>query len=85
MFFNKKSAAFKLIILLALCLPLFAQEVEKELTIDDAVKLAVEGNISLKQNEITLNAAKRASTYSWNSVSPTIKGSGSFSKSDSSD
>lgn len=85
MFFNKKSAAFKLIILLALCLPLFAQEVEKELTIDDAVKLAVEGNISLKQSEITLNAAKRASTYSWNSISPTIKGSGSFSKSDSSD
>ncbi len=42
------------------------------LCVDDAVKIALENNVSLAQSEITLNAAKRARNHSWNSVSPSL-------------
>ena len=55
------------------------------LTVDDSVQRAVTGNISLKEDAITLNAAKRTATYSWNGVSPTLSASGNLSKSNTSD
>ena len=42
------------------------------LSVGDAVNLALENNISIERNEITLNALKRADRHSWNSVSPTV-------------
>jgi len=56
-----------------------------ELTVDNAVQRAVQGNIGLKENAITLNAYKRASDYSWNSVSPTITAAAGYSNPNTSD
>jgi len=52
--------------------PLFSKQKEsKVLSVDDAVNLAKENNISVKRSQITLDAAKRAKNHSWNSLSPT--------------
>lgn len=61
---------------------LFSQAPEKSellLTIDDAVKLAKENNISVKMAENTLSNLKIQNRYSWNSVSPTLNLNGSYS------
>lgn len=65
---------------------LFAQTEElnnqlekKVLTIEDAVQLAKENNISIKTAENTLNNLDLKSKYSWNSVSPTANLNGNFS------
>ena len=55
------------------------------LTVDDAVQRAVQGNVSLKESEITRDAAKRASTYSWNSASPSLSVAAGLSKSNTAD
>ena len=47
------------------------------LTVDDAVKRALENNVSVQRNEITLSALERAKSHSWNSASPTITFDGS--------
>ncbi len=60
-----------------LALPLSAQD-SLDLSIDDAVNLAVEGNLSLKQSQVELNAARRANNFSWNSISPNISAGVSF-------
>lgn len=41
-------------------------------TVDDAVKFALDNNVSVARSEITLNAAKRANYHSWNSISPSL-------------
>lgn len=51
----------------------------KILTIEDAVRLAKENNISIKTAENTLNNLDLKSKYSWNSVSPTANLNGNFS------
>lgn len=52
---------------------LFAQEGQKySLSVEDAVKIAKENNVSVQQQKITLNAAKRTKDHSWNSVSPSL-------------
>ncbi|MCR5046373.1 MAG: TolC family protein [Treponema sp.] len=51
------------------------------LTIQKAVDLALKNNITIKQNQIKLDAAKRAKDTSWNSVSPSLTASGGLSKS----
>ena len=51
------------------------------LTLRQAVDLAVDGNLSIKEGGVSLKSAKRASSYSWNSISPSLKASGSLSKS----
>ncbi len=56
---------------------LFAQT--KKLTIEDAVQLAKENNISVKTAENTLNNLALQNKYSWNSVSPTATVKGNFS------
>ena len=50
------------------------------LTISDAVKIALENNISIKRSEIQLDAARRAKKSSWNSASPSLSVGGAFSK-----
>ena len=42
----------------------------EELTVEDAVRYAMENNISVQKDKITLDALKRAKKYSWNGVSP---------------
>ncbi len=51
------------------------------LTLQEAVDLASGNNLSIKEGDVSLKSAKRASSYSWNSISPSIKASGSLSKS----
>lgn len=58
----------------------FADENTIELSLEDAVKSALKNNISIKQSEINLDAKKRESDYSWNSISPSISGTGRYSK-----
>lgn len=50
------------------------------LTLRDAVDQAIDGNLSIKEGAVSVKSAKRASDYSWNSISPSIKASGSLSK-----
>jgi outer membrane protein TolC len=50
-----------------------------QLSLEDAVKSAVENNVSIKREKINLDTSRRNSTYSWNSVSPTISANGSYS------
>lgn len=53
---------------------------EKVLTIDDAVKYALENNISLQESKITFQALKRTKDFSWNSVSPTLTGTTGYTR-----
>ena len=43
----------------------------RSLTVEEAVALAKENNVSVSRAQITLDAASRAKNHSWNSVSPT--------------
>lgn len=47
-------------------------EEKLKLSVDDAVKLAIENNVSVERSEITLNGLKRSKNHSWNSVSPSV-------------
>lgn len=58
----------------------FADENTIELSLEDAVKSALKNNVSIKQSEINLDEKKRETTYSWNSISPSISGTGRYSK-----
>lgn len=58
----------------------FADENIIELSLEDAVKSALKNNVSVKQSEINLDAKKREANYSWNSISPSISGTGRYSK-----
>lgn len=74
--------------LIALNVTVFANDAiaaTTQLSVEDAVKHAVEGNLSLKESQITLNASKRASDYSWNSVSPSLDAAGGYSKQNAAD
>ncbi len=51
------------------CTVSFAQT---KLSVDDAVALAKESNVSIARNEITLDALRRAESHSWNSASPSV-------------
>ncbi|MGN0728733.1 TolC family protein [Treponema sp.] len=59
---------------------LFADEGKLILSLEDAVKTALENNAGIRQSEISLNAKKRAESYSWNSISPSVSGIGRYSK-----
>lgn len=76
----------KSLILFSMCAVLssfvFAEETEinlRKLKVDDAVMLAADNNISLKRQKISLDLLKEKNNYSWNSVSPTIRASGTYS------
>ena len=70
-------------ILIASSFFLFAEDLS--LTVDDAVSYAIEGNLTLKQEDISLSASERAKKYSWNSISPTVSANASVSKTLASD
>ena len=55
------------------------QSEKKNLTIEDAVQLAKENNISIKTAENNLSSLALRNKYSWNSVSPTATLNGNFS------
>ena len=62
---------------------LYAQEtLEKvrKITVDDAVILAADNNISLKRQRITLDGLERRNKTAWNGVSPSASLSGGFTK-----
>ncbi len=42
------------------------------LSITDAVELALENNISIKQSKLSLDLLEKQNKYSWNSISPSI-------------
>ncbi len=46
-------------------------EAARTLSVEDAVALAKQNNVSIARGQITLDAAARAKNHSWNSVSPT--------------
>lgn len=48
---------------------------EMTVTIEQAVTLALQNNLQVKQAERSLGALERSDKYSWNSVSPSISGS----------
>lgn len=50
------------------------------LTVEDAVRYALEGNLKIKQSAVSLKSSKRAKTYSWNSISPSISANAQISK-----
>ncbi|MBQ4379012.1 MAG: TolC family protein [Treponema sp.] len=56
-----------------------ASEKVRSLSVDDAVALAKENNISIARSKITLDAAARAKAHSWNSISPAASVSASSS------
>ncbi|MGN0751013.1 MAG: TolC family protein, partial [Treponema sp.] len=59
----------------------FAQQKETRIiTVDDAVSLALENNISIKRNQITLETLELKNKYSWNSVSPSINVSANYNQ-----
>ncbi len=74
---------------LALCpFSLFAQEsavsqdppVVRQLTIEEAVELAVQNNLNLQVSGIELAAKKRSSDYSWNQFIPEVNLSGTLGR-----
>ena len=48
-----------------------SDEAVRSLTVDEAVELAKKNNVSVARSQITLDAAARAKSHSWNSISPT--------------
>ena len=63
----------------------FAQRTEMErisLSLDDAVAMAQENNVSIARQKMTLSAAERAKNHSWNSISPSVSVSGGVSMGD---
>ena len=57
----------------------FSLEDVKKLTIEDAVILAADNNISLQRQRISLNTLEKKKNNSWNGISPSLSASGSAS------
>ena len=74
----KKITLYMMIAALFITSPLAAQKTTKTLTIDDAVNLALENNIKIKQSSMDLELLETKNKYSWNSVSPSISATGGF-------
>ena len=51
-----------------------------KLTLDDAIKYALDNSRSLKSNDIDLEIKARASKYSWNVFLPTVQATGTMSR-----
>lgn len=72
----------KKMICLSLCfytvIPFFAQSnPTKKITLEDAINLALENNIKIKQSKMDLDLLQKSKKYSWNSVSPSFNVSSS--------
>ena len=68
------------IFFLSLILSFFAtaQIGVRTLTIDDAVNLALQNNLEIKQSKMDLELLATKKKYSWNSISPSVNASGGF-------
>lgn len=73
-----KKTIFLSALLLLFCEVVFCQQDVRQLTIDDAVILAADNNLSLKVKQLDLDQLELKSNYSWNSASPTLSGNVSF-------
>jgi len=51
------------------------------LSIEQAVELALQNNISIKQSKLNLDLLEKQNKYSWNSISPSLSLGGGFSDS----
>lgn len=59
------------IFVFALCLaPSFGQE--KTITLTEALALALENNVSVKREKISLEAGRRSANHAWNSILPSV-------------
>lgn len=70
---------FVIPVLLCCAVTLFSQENVRKLTVEDAVILAADNNISLKRQRLSLDSLEKKNKYSWNSISPSANISGSMS------
>lgn len=50
------------------------------LTLEDAVSLAMQENVTIKRQTLALNLLKERAVFSWNSASPSLSLSGSYGK-----
>ena len=57
----------------------YSEDSIKKLTVDDAVILAADNNISLQRQRISLNTLEKKKNTSWNGISPSLSASGSAS------
>lgn len=57
----------------------YSQENIRKLTVDDAVILAADNNISLQRQRISLNTLEKKKDTSWNGISPSLSASGNVS------
>lgn len=57
----------------------YSQENIRKLTVDDAVILAADNNISLQRQRISLNTLEKMKDTSWNGISPSLSASGNMS------
>jgi outer membrane protein TolC len=76
--FILKKTIFLSALLLLFCEVVFCQQDVRQLTIDDAVILAADNNLTLKRNQLALKQLELKDKYSWNSASPTIGASAQF-------
>lgn len=83
--FIKKTLCFTTVLLI-ISTVVFAQDNNVntiQLTVEDAVNLALENNITIKQNKLDLDLLVKKDKYSWNSVAPSFSLSGGVNGSQS--
>ena len=73
----------KVLLITTFCLSVlcvcYSQENIRKLTVDDAVILAADNNISLQRQRISLNTLEKKKDTSWNGISPPLSASGTMS------
>lgn len=77
----KKLYLFIMVAAFVFTSPFWAQSKNQSgriLTIDDAVNLALQNNLDIKQSKMDLEVLATKKKYSWNSISPSVSASGSF-------
>lgn len=67
-------------ILLISCMTAVPAAAQQTMTVDDAVATAVDNNISIQRNRITVEGYRRADAHSWNSISPSLNLSADYRK-----
>ena len=72
--------AFLILLILSVCASFFAQE-KKTITVDEAVSLACQNNVTIQKQKINLNLLDKKNKTSWNSVSPTASLSAGYNPS----
>jgi outer membrane protein TolC len=72
--------AFLILLILSVCASFFAQE-KKTITVDEAVSLACQNNVTIQKQKINLNLLDKKNKTSWNNVSPTASLSAGYNPS----